>query len=145
MNITLIRYRKKHDWIDGRLQSDIGYLADTVENLEAALPVGKYIIQVVKCKQHARKMPIVAVKPLACEHCSKLDFVCNNTSMPCYCPQICPGNGMHNRKDGAIIVGKYNCSGSLIHPKDTFSRIYEILRKTSERGNEITLTIKETF
>lgn len=153
MNITLERYRKKQDWIDGRLHTNIGYLADTLENRNAALPAGKYVVQIIKCKQHARKMPVLMLsteegaKPDSmkqkCSKCKRLADVYNNTTLPRYCPQICPDNGVHNRKDGAIIVGKFYGYGSLVHPKSTFDRIYGMLRKTTERGNQIVLTIIE--
>lgn len=144
MNFTLYRYRKTSDHIDGHLNSDQGRLCDTVENATSAIPVGTYSISIIKCKQHSRKQPVVIIKKAPnCNMCPALDFVSNNTPMPCQCPQITPGNGMHNRHDGAIIVGKFNSSGCLIHPKENFNRIYEILRKAPERGRQITLTITE--
>lgn len=148
MNITLYRYRKTKDHIDGRLQADFGHLCDTVENAISALPAGTYLIEISKCNQHARKMPIVCKMGCtlpSCTGCKKLEFVSNNTSMPCYCPQLCPGNGMHNRHDGAIILGTFNCPGCLIQPKEAFDRVYQILRKSAERKHEITLTIIENY
>ena len=54
-----------------------------------------------------------------------------------------PGNGVHNRLDGSILVGQYNCLGSLIHPKDVFDPLYERIRKSLSRGNEVLLIIKD--
>ena len=76
-----------------------------------------------------------------CDQCPKLPYVGNNTSMPLYCSQLCPGNGVYNRTDGAIIVGKYLAPGCLAHPKTTFDNLFERIRKNAERGNEISLII----
>lgn len=146
MNITLVRYRKKTDHIDGHLKTDQGTLCDTLENATAVIPVGTYRISIIKCKQHSRKKPVIIVKKTPdCDACPLLESVSNNTSMPCYCPQITPGNGAYNRKDGAILVGTYNTSGSLIHPKRAFDNVYDILRKSIERGHNLTLTIVEDY
>ena len=146
MNITLVRTRKTIDHIDGQLKSDLGHLCDTVENATYAIPVGTYNISIVKCKQHARKMPVVIIKKAPdCDKCPELEFVCNNTSMPCHCPQITPGNGACNRKDGAIIVGTYLAPGCLTHPKEAFADFYDRIRKSIERGHELTLTIVENY
>ncbi len=67
---------------------------------------------------------------------SSLNFV-----LPCYCPMIKPGNGIHSRLDGSILVGKYNCLNSLIHPRDAFDPLYERIRKSLSRGNQVTLTV----
>lgn len=56
-----------------------------------------------------------------------------------------PGNGVHNRKDGSIIVGEYLVPGCLTHPKHAFDSLYQRLRKSAERGHEIRLTINEDY
>ena len=66
-----------------------------------------------------------------------------NSSLPCYCPMLKPGNGIHNRLDGSILVGVYNSLGSLIHTKDIFDALYERIRKAISRGTVVTLIIKE--
>lgn len=157
MNIIITRYRKKSQTIDGKLKittsTEHGLteslpLCDTAENALTALPAGKYQICIIKCKQHARKMPVVLihkdVKP-SCEHCNDLEFVCNNTSLPCYCAMLKPGNGVYNRKDGSILVGTYLAPGCLKHPKRAFDAIYDRIRKSAERGHEITLQIIEDY
>lgn len=157
MNIIITRYRKKSQTIDGKLKittsTEHGLteslpLCDTAENALTALPAGKYRIAILKCKQHARKMPVILipneVKP-NCEHCKDIEFVCNNTTMPSKCIQLCPGNGVYNRKDGSILVGTYLAPGCLKHPKRAFDAIYDRIRKSAERGHEITLQIIEDY
>lgn len=146
MNIELRRIRHKPDYVDGELHTDQGRLCSTLENSTYCLPVGKYRVTIAKCHQWARKKPIILGhwnegSMDICNCCPKVTFCGNNTDMPCYCPQITPGNGACSRSDGAILVGDYGASGLLLHPKDVFDRIYEMLRKNFERGNEITLTI----
>ena len=77
-----------------------------------------------------------------CDRCPKLEFVCNNTTMPIYCPMLKPGNGVHNRLDGSIILGTRIVPGCLKHPKQAFDVVYGRIRKSIERGNQVTVTIK---
>ena len=77
-----------------------------------------------------------------CDRCPKLEFVCNTTTMPIYCPMLKPGNGVHNRLDGSIILGTRIIPGCLKHPKQAFDAVYGRIRKSIERGNQVTVTIK---
>ena len=142
MHITLQRIRTHGEYVRGLLSIDGNRVCDTLENATSCVPAGTYIVTLLKCKQYARKMPCLNPQS-PCDLCPKLPFVCNNTTLPCYCPMIKPGNGVHNRLDGSIIVGVYNCLGSLIHPKTTFDPLYERIRKAVSRGTVITLTIKD--
>lgn len=54
---------------------------------------------------------------------------------------IKPENGIHNRLDGSIVVGEYNCLNSIIHPKGVFDNFYERIRKSISRGNQVKLAI----
>lgn len=156
MTLTLLRYSKKDDHINGYLSSSTGRLCDTVENAFAAIPAGKYRIRIMKCAFRSRKMPAILIDrddipTTRCCHCTTPDMVYINSSPRKrdgerqYCPQIAPGNGMHNRRDGAIIVGKRICSGALSNPLKSFYRVYDILRKQSSRGHKLTLIIKESY
>lgn len=148
MNITVTRYRKKSETIDGRLTIDGTSICDTAENALHAIPAGQYRVSIIKCKQHARKMPVILLhKDLVpgCAHCPDLEFVGNNTSMPCKCPQLCPGNGVYNRKDGAIILGDYIAPVCLKHPKVAFDNLYDRIRKSYERGHDLLLEIVEAY
>ena len=140
MDIQLKRIRHRPETIDGQIWIDGQKVCDCAENAHHCLPEGEYQIAVCKCSKHARKMPIVLPQP-DCSNCSKLSFVGNNTSMPCKCVQLCPGNGVYNRTDGAILVGKYICPGCLSHPKTAFDNLYDRIRKSAERGHEIQLII----
>lgn len=151
MNILIKRTHKTTEAIDGQLFIDgSARLCDTSENATTALPAGQYRVSIIKCKQHARKMPIILLHKDVVPSCDKchsqnLDFVNNNTKMPVFCPQICMGNGVKNRTDGAIIVGMRIATGCLKHPKEAFTNIYDRIRKSVERGHDLTLTIEEDY
>lgn len=142
MNIEITRYKTRGDYTHGILIIDGNRVCDTLENANAQVPAGDYPIRLVKCKQYARKMPCLNQRP-PCDLCPKLSFVCTNSTLPCYCPMLKPGNGVHNRLDGSILVGQYNCLNSLIHPRTTFDPLYERIRKSISRGNQVTLIIKD--
>ena len=140
MKVMINRTLTRGEYTHGRLSIDGNHICDTLENSTSCVPAGEYVITLLKCKQYSRKM--LCLNPSApCLQCPKLHFVCMNSTLPCYCPQIKPGNGVHNRLDGSLLVGRYNCLGSLIHPKDAFDSLYERIRKSISRGNVVTLTI----
>lgn len=150
MNIELRRYRIRPETIDGQIWIDGQKVCDCAEHGTHHLHADTYKILLCKCKQHGRKMPLVTHgaffdpdtgENTLCGLCKKLPYVGNNTSMPNDCSMICPGNGVYNRTDGAILVGKYLAPGCLSHPKSAFDNLYDRIRKNAERGNEITLTI----
>ena len=165
MNIVIKRLFTKGEYTHGSLSIDGTRICSTLENANALVPAGEYQISLIRCKQYARKMPVLKaaieraesqaslsfpeheqarpqVNPSApCRKCPKLKFVCMNSTLPCYCPMIKPANGIHNRLDGSILVGKYNCINCLIHPKTTFDPLYERIRKSISRGNQVKLII----
>lgn len=145
MNILLNRIRTKGEFTEGYLSIDGVQICSTLENSNAQAPAGDYPITLIKCKQHARKMPCLNPNP-PCTQCKK-SLNSNpsslNHTLPCWCPMIKPGNGVHNRLDGSIIIGVYNCLGSIIHPKASFDALYERIRKSISRGNIVTLNIRD--
>ena len=142
MNIIIQRDRPRGEYIHGQLTIDGNRVCQTLENALSCVPAGEYVISLLKCKQYSRKMPCLNANA-PCLQCPKLKFVCSNSTLPCYCPQIKPGNGVHDRHDGSIIVGQYNCLGSIIKPRDIFDALYERIRKSMGRGNQVTLIIKD--
>ena len=149
MIISLTRDYTKGEYTHGHLSIDGVRICSTLENSNAQVPPGEYVITLLKCNQYARKMPLIFPQPSSlipqpcCDLCPKLKFVCINSTLPCYCPMLKPGNGVHNRLDGSILVGQYNCLNSLIHPKTVFDALYERIRKSISRGNKVTITITE--
>ena len=150
MNIVIKRLFTRGEYTHGSLSIDGTRICSTLENANALVPSGEYVISLIKCKQYSRKMPCLNLLNLEpetwnlkqrCAECKRLPFVCSNSTLPCYCPMLKPGNGVHNRHDGSIIVGVYNCPGSIIKPRDIFDVLYERIRKSISRGNQVKLII----
>ena len=141
MKIVITRLFTKGEYTHGSLTIDGNKVCSTLENANALVPSGDYVISLIKCKQYSRKMPCLNPAP-PCELCPKLSFVCMNSTLPCYCPMLKPGNGVHNRLDGSILVGQYHCLNCLIHPKSVFDALYERIRKSISRGNQVILCVQ---
>ena len=170
MNIELIRDSKlstlnSKPSISGSLYVQGHYLCDTAENRQTALPAGQYRSIRHYCHQYNRYMPVIFTamsdEPRAmsqekltahrslltarCEGCSPQktedEEVSLNTIMPCYCPMLKPGNGVHHREDGSIILGTQVIPGCLIHPLQAFEPLAERIRKAIKRNKVITLNI----
>ena len=136
MKIVITRLFTKGEYTHGSLSIDGTRICSTLENANALVPSGDYVISLIKCKQYSRKMPCLnATAP--CSKCPKQKYICSNSTLPCYCP----GNGVHNRLDGCIVLGVYNCVGSIIRPKAIFDTLYERIRKSLSRGHEVKLSI----
>ena len=142
MNIVIKRHLIRGEFTHGILTIDGVRVCDTLENTTSCVPSGNYDISIIKCKQYSRKMPCLNAKA-PCDLCPKMKFICTNSVLPCYCPMIKPGNGVHGRHDGSIVVGRYNCLGSIVHPKDFFDALFERIRKAISRGTVVTLIIKD--
>ena len=168
LNLVVTRLFTKGEYVHGRLTIDGNFVCHTLENTNSRIPAGEYPITLVKCKHHSRKMPVLkaAIKReesqaglsfpereqarpqvnsnCPCDRCPRSlnpNPSSLNLTLPCYCPMIKPGNGVHNRLDGSILVGKFNTWGAIIHPKDAFDPLYERIRKSLSRGNQVTLTV----
>ena len=141
MNIFLNRTFIKGEYAHGHLTIDGNRVCDTLENATSCVPAGTYIVTLLKCKQYARKMPCLNPQS-PCDLCPKLPFVCNNSTLPCWCPMLKPDNAVHNRLDGSILVGQYHCLNCLIHPKSVFDALYERIRKSISRGNQVILCVQ---
>ena len=153
--------------LDGSLYINGQYICDTAENRLTALPAGKYRIIRHYCHQYNRFMPLVqrlefneerlSIKEFRstlnfqrstfnCSHCppqkTEDKEVSLNTIMPCYCPMLKPGNGVHHREDGSIILGTQVIPGCLSHPLQAFEPLAERIRKAIKRNKVITLIIQ---
>lgn len=76
-----------------------------------------------------------------CDRCPKMDWVFYDTTLPIYCPQLKIGNGAYNRPDGSIIVGTHIVPGCVLHSKEAYDPLYQRIRKSIERGNQVILRI----
>ena len=150
MTITIQRTFIKGEITEGHVSIDGQRICDTLENSFSCLAAGSYAVELVKCKQYARKMICIQQSTMSlivsdegCNSCTKQKLVFPNTLLPRHCPMIKPGNGIHGRHDGSILVGTRSCLGCIIHPKPAFDSLYERIRKNLERRREVTLVIEE--
>ena len=143
MIISIQRILTKGELTEGHLVIDKRTACDTLENSQACLKTGRsYPLCLVKCHQFGRKMICVGKKQ-ACEACVKQQEVSYNTCLPRCCTLLKPGNGIHGRREGHILVGTRGARGLLIHPRMAFDTLYGRIRKNLERGHSVTLEIKE--
>ena len=147
MVILIERTNRTGDAIGGNLHINGQYICNTVENVHTILPTGRYLIVRHYCKQYERFMPLVDAKKHnlsdKCSHCEKFEDVSLNKVMPCHCPMLKPGNGVHHREDGSIILGTRIVSGCLSHPLVAFTPLTERVRKAVKRGTEIVLVVSD--
>ena len=143
MTIIIQRTFMKGEITEGHVSIDGQRICDTLENSFSCLKAGTYEIELVKCKQYARKMIRVKTFVPRCPDCPRKKLVFGNTLMPLHCPQLKPGNGIHGRREGHILVGTRGARGLLIHPRMAFDTLYGRIRKSLERGHSVTLEIKE--
>ena len=143
MQIHIHRTLTKGELTEGHLVIDKRTVCDTLENSQACLKTGRsYPLCLVKCHQFGRKMICVGTKQ-ACEACVKQQEVGYNTCLPRCCTLLKPGNGIHGRREGHILVGTRGARGLLIHPRMAFDTLYGRIRKSLERGHSVTLEVKE--
>ena len=150
MEFVLRRIDRRGDVLRGILLSEGERVCDTLEEASTALPPGSYPIERVYCIAQQRFVPLIRTgKRLACARCPKCASDSLNGRLPRCCPQFRPGNGAHHRRDGTIIVGQSigvnGCPvwGLLLHPKATFTRLKERLRKALNRGQGCWLRVEE--
>ena len=140
-----VRCAEPVEVIDGHLFIDGIKICDTAENANGALPEGEYRVTIAYCKQYKRKVLILSSSSsslsLSCEACEQLKWVFYDTTLPVYCPQLKIGNGVYNRPDGSIIVGTHIVPGCLLRSKDAYDPLYQRIRKSIQRGNQVSLII----
>ena len=140
MNIIIYRRRFTRWGVDGTLVIKGVKVCNTVEHPKHLLPPGEYKIAftpiAMKKKKgdktdakHVRIMPVIL---------KKSERVRDVTSQH---PYLMPGNGPLALKKGCIILGKAVASGLVIHSMEYFDRLYERVRKVSQKKESIELRI----
>jgi len=164
LEIKITRTRVKSQTTDGYLTIGGQHICETAENTRYCLPAGSYHIQFDVCNQYGKKMPrIVSIdnrlssidckatidnRPSTidihprCSKCLRKKLGSMHGNLPCYCPMIKVGNGAYNRTDGSIIVGEYLQPGILLHSGNAFEKLYQRIKKATQRETEIRLIIQ---
>lgn len=154
MKIEITRNDRHGQAIDGTLTINGAEVCHTAENTLTALPRGTWPVLVHICLRYRRKMPLVITQDTTrsgwtlglmarCNACRPpRNPLNNNTRLPRRCPMLKPGNGVHRRTDGSILVGEASGAiGCILHPDRHFNRLIDRLDKAQNRGETITLTI----
>ena len=151
MKLELIRTYRNGEILDGELRVNKHFLGDTSENGLYAVEPGTYFVARVYCRQYCQYMPVILTDSHAtgcpdkglphCKECPAIAETFLNTVLPTYCPQIKMGNGIHNRRDGSIIIGTRIVPGAIKLSAVPFENLMERLRKLSSRKSIITLNI----
>lgn len=145
MNIVLNRNFIGKKATDGVITIDNMRVADSAEHTPTMLPQGTYVVGIDHCPQYRRKMPLICIKKYAdCLHCLKRHILSTHAMLPCFCPMIKIGNGAYNRTDGSIIIGDRYLNGVIINSAPYYDRLIDRLDKAQNRGEKITLTIKNS-
>lgn len=146
IQIEIIRYNSKCGALNGTLYIGDQRVCDTCENDHYHLCTGTYHVSITHCQQYHRKMPVISIRdePMTarCHHCRKHPIDSQHANLPYYCPLIKIGNGVAHRTDGSIIIGDQLLMGVVVNSADHFNRLIDRLDKAAQRGEEITLTIK---
>lgn len=147
MKLNLLRIEQLGEAISGSLYFEKKRICDTSENAASCLAKGSYEIVRYPCKLYRRAALLVIVDPKVdmsrkCKGCTSPEEVNINTPCPCFCPQLKPGNGSHNRQDGSIRVGNSIIPGCLEHPLEFFNQLSDRIRKRLSRGGSVTLIIE---
>ena len=128
MNIVITRTKIGSLVTDGMLEIDGKSFCNTAEATFHRLPTGKYTIVTRKDSHYARKMPFIE---------KRSQTTTQQPSAP-----IAPGNGAYALADATILVGKALVPGVMLQTRECFDMLYERIRKSLQRGSEVTLEIK---
>lgn len=147
MNIELTRIEQHGEAISGFLRCDGKRVCETAENAQSCLAKGVYRIVRHPCSFYKRIALLAVAGPKVdmarkCKGCTPPEEVNLNSPCPCFCPQLKPGNGVHNRRDGSIRVGEEIAPGYLQHPLEKYNLLHDRIRKCLSRGGTVTLTIE---
>ena len=128
-------------------------VCDCAEYAPTALAEGIYPLLIHHCRTYQRKMPPIITDDTTvsgwslalmkrCERCPSQEIVNHNAKLPCYCPMLKIGNGVHRRTDGSVIIGERIVSGSLKHPQGHFNRLIDRLKKAQRRGEQLLVSVR---
>lgn len=153
MELKLKRIAKKETYTIGRLFSNGLYVCDTLEDKdrglrqdmsaaeisdrkvygETAIPAGRYRIDMETVSKKFKLVPwyqqICGGKVPRLVNVPGFEGILihpGNTALDCY---------------GCILVGENKAVGKVLYSRTTFARVYNILRKAHDAGEEIWITI----
>lgn len=154
MNILVTRIAKKSNYTIGKLYIDDKYYCDTIEDKDRNLNNAMSSKEIKKTKVNNKTaIPTgtydVTLKTKSPKYSKSQTFVkyCN-----AYMPRILnvPGfdgillhtGNTAEDSSGCIILGYNKQIGKVVNSMDAFKKVYPILKKASDEGQRISITIK---
>lgn len=154
MNIKLKRIAKKSDYTIGKIYIDGVYFCDSIEDKDRGLKQSMTLDQIKKIKvMHKTAIPTgtyeITLKVKSPKYSKKSYFVnlCNAfmprlLNVPGYEGVLIHTGNTQDDSSGCIVVGQNKVVGKVINSKQTFEKLYPVLKQASDKGEKITITIE---
>lgn len=154
MKLTLKRIAKRDTYTIGRLYINGEYFCDTLEDKDRGLKQSMSLSE-IKAKKVYGKTAIPAgeyeitlhiishkysKKPWFVKFCgAKMPRILN---IPGYDGVLIHEGNSDKDTCGCVLVGKNTVVGKVLESKNTFAKLYPILKAASDKGERITINIK---
>lgn len=154
MEILIYRKYKKADYTIGRISIDGELIANTLEDCDRGLHSGMQDWMI-----KSKKIPTRTAIPTG-RYEVDMDTVSPKFSKKDFYKEVCGGKlprlkgvkgfegillhcgSDHTHSEGCILVGKNTEVGKLTDSKDTFKKIYSMMKKAHDKGEKIFINIQ---
>lgn len=154
MEILVYRKWKKPDYTVGRLSVDGVFMANTMEDIDRGLDDGMQDWQI-----RNKKIPNVTAIPTG-RYKVDMDTVSQKFSKYPFYMEVCQGKlpriknvkgfegvllhcgSDHSNSSGCILLGLNKQKGKLTDSKETFKKVYALMKEAHDRGEIIYITIE---
>lgn len=154
MEILVYRKCKKPDYTVGRLSVDGVFMANTMEDIDRGLDDGMQDWQI-----RNKKIPNVTAIPTG-RYKVDMDTVSQKFSKYPFYMEVCQGKlpriknvkgfegvllhcgSDHSNSSGCILLGLNKQKGKLTDSKETFKKVYALMKEAHDKGETIYITIE---
>lgn len=154
MEILVYRKWKKPDYTVGRLSVDGVFMANTMEDIDRGLDDGMQDWQI-----RNKKIPNVTAIPTG-RYKVDMDTVSQKFSKYPFYMEVCQGKlpriknvkgfegvllhcgSDHSNSSGCILLGLNKQKGKLTDSKETFKKVYALMKEAHDKGETIYITIE---
>lgn len=154
MKLTLKRIAKRDTYTIGRLYINGEYFCDTLEDKDRGLKQSMSLSEIKAKKVYGKTAipageyeitlhtisPKYSKKPWFVKFCgAKMPRILN---IPGYNGVLIHEGNSDKDTCGCVLVGKNTVVGKVLESKNTFAKLYPILKAASDKGERITINIK---
>ena len=154
MKLTLKRIAKRDTYTIGRLYINGEYFCDTLEDKDRGLKQSMSLSEIKAKKVYGKTAipageyeitlhiisPKYSKKPWFVKLCgAKMPRILN---IPGYDGVLIHEGNSDKDTCGCVLVGKNTVVGKVLESKNTFAKLYPILKAASDKGERITINIK---